>query len=306
MDDYALRSFGSAKKGVLLKFDIAPAPGPMGGRAQPVCLYIPEITINGAIIDVPDDELWRQLSNIEILLVQCVTRAAIALSWSEAIDSMTLAKLDVERMENQEDIGDPGSTVRQREAARRFREWSIPAGLDAVEQARMERRLEWLTGEVPGEMRSQYAEMYTDLFVFALDNLNRGFMKLQGILLDAEQKKIAGRAQSKLRSRVGDLRQARNSAHHPGDLFLGMGKGKGKERRKGPIKPEPIDRPEIQAPQGAIVRMSTDGRQFSITAGDGSLVDINKTEDALLAAIEAAQLALNAMPRRGLPEIRPR
>jgi hypothetical protein len=298
------RELGKPATGVLLIVEIDPAPGPIGGRAKPTVRYVPEIHIRGTFLDVPmeDDEYWRDLAGMEQLIQTSIAQASLALGWHDAAISRTLARLDTSRIENQQDPLDPESAVQQREATRLRWEATVAHNLPDEERRRLLRQRRWIEGEEPVGFEHLPAVMHTQLFVFSLVGLSRGLGDLVGLLKDSDKKRDVSLAHKKLREQAGDLTGARDSLAHPEDWLRGKGRQKGKVA---PITPEPIDTEGIQAPGGAIVSGTTDGTHYSITAGNGSLADVNISLDTLLVAIESAQSALNAMPRRGLPFIWP-
>ena len=298
------RIVGDPATGVLLVGDVSGvgASGTFPGVSR---VYVPEIGIHGAFLDVPEDEddWWKKLVAIEILLIRSASRASIALSWLHSLSEQLGLRLDRQRLENAEDPLDPNSAVWRAAEARRLRDQAIPDNLPPIERTRIARRLAFAEGNLPSEMQSQHAEMYQDMYVFALDGVNRGFMELLKVLRERDQKALVKAAQDEFLAAVGDVTRARHSLHHPEDWL--QGRGRGENRRTSTVSPEPIDTPEIRAPQGVMVSMSVDGQRLVVTAGDGSYAEIITSEEALLTVIKTAQQALNAMPRRSMEEIRP-
>lgn len=140
------------------------------------------------------------------------------------------------------------------------------------------KRRRWENGEIPENILSHHIYIYGKSFVYSLDLFSLVLMRIKK---EAWAPHNIDSICTDFYDGIPSLRDVRNSFHHQEDRAFGIGSD-----RK-PMTIQPINNGLFEAPYGALIGTSLNGRSLGTTIGDGSFVEIEVSEDTLRLAQKA-------------------
>ena len=259
-----------------------------------MALHIREIKYPGTFLqpDVP-----HKAESLLSLLESHLADACVALGWFQdaraALQAEVAAKLSNPRkdLEQVREIEQALEREIPQDLGHEER-WTARAAISDEARLRVA-RARWAAGKPPSAFVYQAPFIHARTFLFAADGFLKALEALSEELRSSESLKACLR---QLRDDLPQLRDVRNTAHHPEDRVRGLGKH-GKSFTLSPIATRAIVAPT----GGVLVTSSLEGDRYGCTLADGRFGQVEVNERSLDALAGAMQAAINGLPWSGPP-----
>lgn len=144
------------------------------------------------------------------------------------------------------------------------------------------KRSRWNSGERPRSHTNKLPFMYAKAFVTALADFHRILTKFNEILEPGQLRDKVENVSAEVNNSFPDLREVRNSIHHPEDRARGLGGFNRVTKSLNPLAPKAVINRILSAPEGGVAVMGAlAGDKFGCTKADGQYGEVSISQESM-------------------------